>query len=121
MEKLHKMNSIKIYLSLLFLFSLPVKAQNINWKCKVFRSLNEKNKITTYDVSFNEKQKTINFSIKATGLERKNVPIIMEDKYKSKGWLIWRDSGGGYILDTNNEKLYHTFYGINDEGKCKRR
>ena len=45
----------------------------------------------------------------------------MEDKYKSKGWLIWRDSGGGYILDTNSEKLYHTFYGINDEGKCKRR
>ena len=117
------MNSILIYFSLFFLFPLPIKAQNITWQCKVFRSTNEKNKITTIDISFNTNKKTISQSIKATGFNLKGIPIVMEDKYKSRGWLIWQEPGvpSSWLLDTNRNLIFHNFYGIEDEGKCKKR
>ena len=116
------MSSILIYLSLIFLFPLPIKAQNITWQCKVFRSMNEKNKITTIDISFNTNKKTINESIKATGLNLKEIPIVYEDKYKSKGWLVWRDGVRSmWLLETYTNKIFHNFYGIEAQGKCKRR
>ena len=116
------MRSILIYFSFFFLFPLPIKAQNITWQCKVFRSMNEKNKITTIDISFNTNKKTINQSIKATGFNLKEIPIVAEDKYKSRGWLVWRDGVRSmWLLETYTNKIFHNFYGIEAQGKCKRR